>query len=142
MSISSYFKFNVAFPDNLVGSVAGERARSSPHLVAAVLLATGMSVLISFLIDRQDADPFPYDQTLEIYARFTVLAYMLFIGLVVSSLSFDSNRDLSTFLRLRFSVKRILITKILVFQVMVNVLVLLSFGLTFALATFSFDSKR
>jgi hypothetical protein len=109
-------------------------------LIASFLLATGLSVLISFLIDRNDDDPFPYSQTLEIYARLTVLAYMLFIGLIVSSLSFDSNRDLSTFLRLRFSVQRILITKILVFMVIVNGLFLLSFALTFAFATMFFDS--
>ena len=83
-------------------------------LTALYLLASILAITIGIFIDRADGNnALGYDEVIDLYVLCSVPASLLFIGLVVSSLSFDSNKNLSIFLRLRFSIKRILITKLI-----------------------------
>ena len=106
--------------------------------VAAYLLATMVAVLVGTLIDR--FENFSYAGVIDLYFIFSIPASILFIGLVVSSLSFDGNKNLSAFLRLRFSIKNILVTKLLTYFVLNQILFLLGFIISFIIGIVLFDS--
>lgn len=105
------------------------------------LLASLLAITTGLLIVNNSDRPFTYDQALDLYSTYTIVAWMMFIGLIVATLSIDSNKDLSTFLRLRFSVLRILITKIITWLLLGNALSLLFFAITFIAASILFDSS-
>jgi hypothetical protein len=110
-------------------------------LAALFLLASLLAIITGLLIDSNSDPLFTYDQVLDLYSTYTVVAWMLFIGLIVATLSIDSNKDLSTFLRLRFSVLRILFTKIVTWLLLSNGFSLLFFAITFIAANILFDSS-
>ena len=112
-------------------------------LATLYLLGSILAIVIGVFTDRaDDNNALGYDRAIEFFMLCSVPASFLFIGLVVSSLSFDSNKDLSIFLRLRFSIKKILITKIVTYTVLSEVLFLFSFGLTFLFASILFDTSN
>ena len=94
-------------------------------LVSLYLLATILSLLTNYFIDKANkAELIHYADVIEMYLLFSLPAGILFIGLVVSSMSFDANQNLSIFLRMRFSFKRILLTKLVVYVLLSEVLFL------------------
>ena len=111
-------------------------------LVFLFLLASILAVLIGFFIDRSNAsEVVGYVEVLEFYMLCSIPAGFLFIGLVVSSMSFDSNQNLSIFLRLRFSFQKILLTKLGVYVPLSEILFLSTFGLTFLVSILMFDTS-
>ena len=111
-------------------------------LVGLYFLSSILATIIGILIDRANGiDTVAYDDVIDYYLLCSVPATILFIGLVVSALSFDSNKNLSIFLRLRFSTKRILITKLLVYVALSEFLFISSFILNFVLASIFFDTS-
>ena len=111
-------------------------------LVTLYLLASILSLLTNYFIDKANAiELISYADVIELYLIFSLPAGILFIGLVVSSMSFDSNQNLSIFLRMRFSFKRILLTKLVIYVLLSEILFLFSFGVTFALSMLMFDTS-
>jgi MFS family permease len=111
-------------------------------LAALYFLAFILAILIGTLIDRVEGNArVSYDSAIEYFLMCGGIAGFLFIGLIVSSLSFDSNKNLAIFLRLRFSLKEILVTKAIVYLVITNVLFIVCFALTFVLASILFDTS-
>ena len=110
-------------------------------LVSLYLLATILSLLTNYFIDKANkAELIRYADVIEMYLLFSLPAGILFIGLVVSSMSFDANQNLSIFLRMRFSFKRILLTKLVVYVLLSEVLFLVTFALTFITSMVMFDT--
>ena len=110
-------------------------------LVSLYLLATTLSLLTNYFIDKANkAELIRYADVIEMYLLFSLPAGILFIGLVVSSMSFDANQNLSIFLRMRFSFKRILLTKLVVYVLLSEVLFLFTFALTFITSMVMFDT--
>ena len=110
-------------------------------LVSLYLLATILSLLTNYFIDKANkAELIHYADVIEMYLLFSLPAGILFIGLVVSSMSFDANQNLSIFLRMRFSFKRILLTKLVVYVLLSEVLFLVTFVLTFITSMVMFDT--
>ena len=110
-------------------------------LVSLYLLATILSLLTNYFIDKANkAELIHYADVIEMYLLFSLPAGILFIGLVVSSMSFDANQNLSIFLRMRFSFKRILLTKLVVYVLLSEVLFLFTFALTFIASMVMFDT--
>lgn len=111
-------------------------------LAVMYFLASILAITIGILIDRTNGiATVAYDGVIDYYLICSVPAGILFIGLVVSALSFDSNKNLSIFLRLRFSIKRILITKLLVYVALSEILFISSFTFNFVLAYIFFDTS-
>jgi len=101
-------------------------------LVSLYLLATILALLTNYFIDKANkAELINYADVIEMYLLFSLPAGILFIGLVVSSMSFDANQNLSIFLRMRFSFKKILLTKLVIYVLLSEVLFLFTFALTF-----------
>ena len=110
-------------------------------LVSLYLLATILALLTNYFIDKANkAELINYADVIEMYLLFSLPAGILFIGLVVSSMSFDANQNLSIFLRMRFSFKRILLTKLVVYVLLSEVLFLVTFALTFITSMVMFDT--
>ena len=110
-------------------------------LVSLYLLATILALLTNYFIDKASkAELIHYADVIEMYLLFSLPAGILFIGLVVSSMSFDANQNLSIFLRMRFSFKRILLTKLVVYVLLSEVLFLFTFALTFIASMVMFDT--
>ena len=110
-------------------------------LVSLYLLATILSLLTNYFIDKANkAELIHYADVIEMYLLFSLPAGILFIGLVVSSMSFDANQNLSIFLRMRFSFKRILLTKLVVYVLLSEVLFFVTFALTFITSMVMFDT--
>jgi len=110
-------------------------------LVSLYLLATILALLTNYFIDKANkAELIHYADVIEMYLLFSLPAGILFIGLVVSSMSFDANQNLSIFLRMRFSFKRILLTKLVVYVLLSEVLFLVTFALTFITSMVMFDT--
>jgi len=107
-------------------------------LLAAYLLASPLAIVSGIFIERSYG--FSHDQAIDFYILFTLPASLMFIGIVVSSLSFDSNRDSSLFLRIRFSVKQILITKIGFYFVLNGSFFLAGLAISFVVGVMIFDS--
>ena len=111
-------------------------------LVTLYLLASILSLLTNYFIDKNNAiELISYADVIELYLIFSLPAGILFIGLVVSSMSFDSNQNLSIFLRMRFSFKKILLTKLVIYVLLNEILFLLSFGITFIVSIIMFDTS-
>ena len=83
-------------------------------LLAFYLLASVLAIVIGYFIERATGQ-FSYARALDLYMIASIVGGLLFVGLVVSALAFDSNKDSSVFLRTRFSMKQILLTKLLVY---------------------------
>ena len=110
-------------------------------LVSLYLLATILALLTNYFIDKANkAELINYADVIEMYLLFSLPAGILFIGLVVSSMSFDANQNLSIFLRMRFSFKKILLTKLVIYVLLSEVLFLLTFALTFIASMVMFDT--
>ena len=110
-------------------------------LVSLYLLATILALLTNYFIDKANkAELINYADVIEMYLLFSLPAGILFIGLVVSSMSFDANQNLSIFLRMRFSFKRILLTKLVVYVLLSEVLFFVTFALTFITSMVMFDT--
>ena len=105
------------------------------------MLATILTLLTNYFIDKANkAELIHYADVIEMYLLFSLPAGILFIGLVVSSMSFDANQNLSIFLRMRFSFKRILLTKLVVYVLLSEVLFFVTFALTFITSMVMFDT--
>ena len=109
-------------------------------LLGTFILASVLSVVIGIFIERANGN-FSYGEALDIYMVSSIVGTLLFVGIVVSSLAFDSNKDSSIFLRTRFSMKQILLTKLLVYFPLSNILFFLGFLLTLIPAMLLFDSS-
>ena len=110
-------------------------------LVSLYLLATILALLTNYFIDKANkAELINYADVIEMYLLFSLPAGILFIGLVVSSMSFDANQNLSIFLRMRFSFKKILLTKLVIYVLLSEVLFLFTFALTFVASMVMFDT--
>ena len=108
-------------------------------LVSISLLASILAIVTGIFIERVDS--FSYSAVLDLYMIYSLIPTLIWIGIVVSALSFDGNKDLSTFLRTRFSMKRILITKILVYFPLNMLLFYLGFGIALIVGSILFDTS-
>ena len=109
-------------------------------LVGVFLLAAILSISLGLLIHRQPDSAFSYDESLDWYAAFSWPAMLILLGIAAAGLAFDSNRELSIFLRLRFSLLAILRVKVLIYFAFGTLLWLAGFLLTFVAGFFLFDS--
>jgi hypothetical protein len=71
----------------------------------------------------------------------SIVGVLLFIGIVVSSLAFDGNKESSVFLRTRFSMNQILLAKLLIYVPLSEILFFLGFFLTLIVGLLIFDSS-
>ena len=108
-------------------------------LLSAYFLASPLAIVSGIFIERSYG--FPHDQVIDFYILFTLPASLMFIGIVVSSLSFDSNRDSSLFLRIRFSVKQILIAKTGFYFALNGAFFLAGLAISFVFGIMIFDSS-
>ena len=108
-------------------------------LLAVFLLASVLSIVTGIIVER--VDDFSSSEALDLYMLYSLVGTLLFVGIVISSLSFDGNKDLSTFLRTRFSIKRILITKVLVYFLLSELLFSVGFLISFATGSVLFDAS-
>ena len=109
-------------------------------LVGVFLLAAILSISLGLLIHSQPDSVFSYDESLDWYAAFSWPAMLLLLGIAAGGLAFDSNRELSIFLRLRFGLVAILRVKVLIYFALGTLLWLAGFLLTFVAGFFLFDS--
>ena len=110
-------------------------------LVSLYFLASILSVITNYFIDKaNEGELVPYADVIEMYLLFTIPAGILFIGLVVSSMSFDANQNLSIFLRMRFSFGKILLTKLVTYVLLSEALFLFTFAITFISSIVMFDT--
>ncbi len=110
-------------------------------LVSLYFLASTLSVITNYFIDKaNEGELVPYADVIEMYLLFTIPAGILFIGLVVSSMSFDANQNLSIFLRMRFSFGKILLTKLVIYVLLNAALFLFTFAITFISSMVMFDT--
>ena len=110
-------------------------------LVSLYFLASILSVITNYFIDKANkAELIHYADVIEMYLLFSLPAGILFIGLVVSSMSFDANQNISIFLRMRFSFKKILLTKLVIYVLLSELLFLFTFTLTFIASMVMFDT--
>jgi ABC-type transport system involved in multi-copper enzyme maturation permease subunit len=110
-------------------------------LVSLYFLASILSVITNYFIDKaNEGELVPYADVIEMYLLFTIPAGILFIGLVVSSMSFDANQNLSIFLRMRFSFRKILLTKLVIYVLLSEALFLFTFAITFISSMVMFDT--
>ena len=108
-------------------------------LLAVFLLAAVLSIVTGIFIER--IDDFSHSAVVDLYIIFSLPGTLLFMGIVVSALSFDGNKDLSTFLRTRFSMKRILIAKMLVYFALFELLYFLGFVISLVGGSIFFDTS-
>ena len=71
----------------------------------------------------------------------SIVGTLLFVGIVVSSLAFDGNKDSSIFLRTRFSVKQILLNKLLIYWPLSVIYFFIGFFLTLIVGLLIFDTS-
>ena len=110
-------------------------------LVSLYFLASILSLITNYFIDKaNEGELVPYADVIEMYLLFTLPAGILFIGLVVSSMSFDANQNLSIFLRMRFSFGKILLTKLVIYVLLSEALFLFTFAITFISSMVMFDT--
>ena len=109
-------------------------------LLGVFILASVLSIVIGIFIERAN-DHFSYGEALDIYMLSSIVGTLLFVGIVVSSLAFDGNKDSSIFLRTRFSMKQILLTKVLIYVPLYEILFFLGFFLTLIVGLLIFDSS-
>ena len=108
-------------------------------LLAVFLLASVLSIVTGMFIER--VDDFSHSAAVDLYMIYSLPGTLLFIGIVVSALSFDGNKDSATFLRTRFSMKRILITKVLVYSPLAEFLFFLGFIISLVGGSIFFDAS-
>ena len=102
-------------------------------LLGTFILASVLSVVIGIFIERANGN-FSYGEALDIYMVSSIVGTLLFVGIVVSSLAFDGNKDSSIFLRTRFSMKQILLAKLLIYFPLSEILflsIIFEFYITF-----------
>jgi len=109
-------------------------------LLTVFILASVLSIIIGVFIERASGN-FSYAEALDLYMISSIVGTLLFIGIVVSSLAFDGNKDSSIFLRTRFSMKQILLTKLMVYVPLSEILFFMGFLLTFIVGQLIFDSS-
>ena len=109
-------------------------------LLTVFILASVLSIIIGVFIERASGT-FSYAEALDLYMISSIVGTLLFIGIVVSSLAFDGNKDSSIFLRTRFSMKQILLTKLMVYVPLSEILFFMGFLLTFIVGQLIFDSS-
>jgi len=109
-------------------------------LLGVFILASVLSIVVGIFIERAN-DHFSYGAALDIYMMSSFVGTLLFVGIVVSSLAFDGNKDSSIFLRTRFSVKQILLTKLLIYVPLSEILFFMGFFLTLIVGLLIFDSS-
>jgi hypothetical protein len=109
-------------------------------LLGVFILASVLSIVIGIFIERAN-DQFSYGEALDIYMISSIVGTLLFVGIVVSSLAFDGNKDSAIFLRTRFSMKQILLTKLLVYLPLSQMLFFLGFFLTLVVGQIIYDSS-
>ncbi len=109
-------------------------------LLTVFVLASVLSLVIGVFIERSSGH-FSYAEALDLYMISSIVGTLLFIGIVVSSLAFDGNKDSSIFLRTRFSMKQILLTKLLFYVPLSEILFFMGFLLTFIVGQLIFDSS-
>jgi hypothetical protein len=108
-------------------------------LLAVFLLASVLSIVTGMFIER--VGDFSHSAAVDLYMIYSLPGTLLFIGIVVSALSFDGNKDSATFLRTRFSMKRILITKVLVYSPLAEFLFFLGFIISLVGGSIFFDAS-
>lgn len=111
-------------------------------LSGVFLLASLLAILIGFLIHRSSGSSFTYDQTLDLYTLMAWPALLLWTGITASSFAIDSNKERSVFLRLRFSLAEILISKSIFYFALAGILWLTGFAITFLLGLVIFDGSH
>jgi ABC-type transport system involved in multi-copper enzyme maturation permease subunit len=109
-------------------------------LVGIYLLACFLASIVGYFIERATGS-FTHTGAIDIYIAASIVGLLLFVGIVVSSLAFDSNKDASIFLRTRFSMKQILVAKILVYFPLSSALFFFGFLLTLIIGLLIFDSS-
>ena len=109
-------------------------------LLGVFILASVLSIVIGIFIEQAN-DHFSYGAALDIYMASSIVGTLLFVGIVVSSLAFDGNKDSSIFLRTRFSVKQILLAKLLIYVPLSEILFFMGFFLTLIVGLLIFDSS-
>jgi len=108
-------------------------------LFAVFMLAAVLSIVTGVFIETKT--DFSHSAGLDLYMIYALPGTILFMGIVVSAFSFDGNKDLSTFLRTRFSMKRILVTKISVYFPLFVLLFFLGFLISFVGGSILFDTS-
>ncbi|MCL0028558.1 hypothetical protein M1N23_00215 [Dehalococcoidia bacterium] len=108
-------------------------------LLGVFILASVLAIVIGVFIERAN-DHFSYAEALDIYMVSSIVGTLLFVGIVVSSLAFDSDKDSSIFLRTRFSLKQILLTKLLIYFPLSEILFFMGFALTLIVGLLIFDT--
>ena len=111
-------------------------------LSGVFLLASLLAVLMGFLIHRSSGSSFTYDQTLDLYTLLAWPALLLWTGIAASSFAIDSNKERSVFLRLRFSLAEILISKSVFYFALLGTLWLAGFAITFLLGLVIYDGSH
>ena len=96
-------------------------------LLGVFILASVLSIVIGIFIERANGH-FSYGAALDIYMMSSFVGTLLFVGIVVSSLAFDGNKDSSIFLRTRLSVKQILLAKLLIYVPLSEILFFMGFS--------------
>ena len=109
-------------------------------LLAVFILTSVLSIVVGIFIERAN-DHFSYGEALDIYMISSIVGTLLFVGIVVSSLAFDGNKDSSIFLRTRFSMKQILLAKVLIYFPLSTIFFFLGFFLTLIVGLLIFDSS-
>ena len=109
-------------------------------LLGVCILASVLSIVVGIFIERAN-DHFSYGAALDIYMVSSIVGTLLFVGICVSALAFDGNKDTSIFLRTRFSMKQILLTKLLIYVPLFQLLFFLGFFLTLIVGLLIFDSS-
>ena len=109
-------------------------------LLTVFFLASLLSIIVGIFIERATSG-FSYTDALELYMTCSIVGTLLFIGITVSALSFDGNRYSSIFLRTRFSMKQILLTKLLVYFSLFEILFFGGFFSTLIAGQLLFDSS-
>jgi len=109
-------------------------------LLTVSVLASVLSIVIGIFIERANGH-FPYTEALDIYMTSSIVGTLLFIGIFVSALAFDGNKDSAIFLRTRFSMKQILLAKVLIYFPLSTIFFFLGFFLTLIVGLLIFDSS-
>ena len=109
-------------------------------LIGFYLLASILAVVIGVFIDRAYGN-FSHARALELYMTISIVGFLVFLGIVVSSLAFDSNKDSSIFLRTRFTMKQIILTKLLIYVPFSSILFYSGFILTLIASMLLFDTS-
>jgi len=109
-------------------------------LIGFYLLASILAVVIGIFIDRAYAN-FSHARALDLYMTISIVGLLVFVGIVVSSLAFDSNKDSSIFLRTRFTMKQIILTKLVIYFSFSGILFYSGFILTLIISMFLFDTS-